>query len=92
MAIINYGLRPKSTSVITMSGTSAQSSAIGANIQYVRLVADANCHYEIGVNPTATTSTVYLPVGEIETIKISEGEKVAAICASGKLYVTSLVE
>jgi hypothetical protein len=92
MAIINYGLRPKSTSVITMSGTSAQSSAIGANIQYVRLVADANCHYEIGANPTATTSTVYLPVGEIETIKISEGEKVAGICASGNLYVTSLTE
>ena len=89
MAIINYGLRPKSTSKVAMSGSSVQSSAIGANIQ---LVADANCHYEIGVNPTATTSTVYLPSGEIEVIKISEGEKVAAICASGNLYVTSLVE
>jgi RNA:NAD 2'-phosphotransferase (TPT1/KptA family) len=92
MAIMNYGLRPKSTSKVAMSGSSAQSAAIGANIQYVRLVADANCHYEIGVNPTATTSTVYLPVGEIEVIKISEGEKVAAICASGNLYVTSLTE
>jgi hypothetical protein len=75
-----------------MSGTSAQSSAIGANIQYVRLVADAACHYNIGVNPTATTSTVYLPANEIEIIKISEGEKVAGICASGNLYVTSLTE
>ena len=92
MAIMNYGLRPITTSKVAMSGTSAQSSAIGANIQYVRLVADANCHYNIGVNPTATTSTVYLPANEIETIKISEGEKVAGICASGKLYVTSLVE
>ena len=92
MAIMNYGLRPVTTSKVAMSGTSAQSSAIGANIQYVRLVADANCHYNIGVNPTATTSTVYLPANEIETIKISEGEKVAGICASGKLYVTSLVE
>ena len=92
MAIMNYGLRPVTTSKVAMSGTSAQSSAIGANIQYVRLVADANCHYNIGVNPTATTSTVYLPANEIETIKISEGEKVAGICASGKLYVTSLTE
>jgi RNA:NAD 2'-phosphotransferase (TPT1/KptA family) len=92
MAIINYGLRPVTTSKVAMSGTSAQSSAIGANIQYVRLVADANCHYNIGVNPTATTSTVYLPANEIETIKISEGEKVAGICASGNLYVTSLTE
>jgi len=92
MAIINYGLRPKSTSKVTMSGSSAQSSAIGANIQYVRLAADAACHYEIGVNPTATTSTVYLPANEIEIIKISEGEKVAGICASGNLYVTSLTE
>jgi hypothetical protein len=92
MAIINYGLRPKSTSKVTMSGSSVQSSAIGANIQYVRLVADANCHFEIGVNPTATISTVYLPANEIDIIKISEGEKVAAICASGNLYVTSLTE
>lgn len=89
---MNYGLRPVTTSKVAMSGTSAQSSAIGANIQYVRLVADANCHYNIGVNPTATTSTVYLPANEIETIKISEGEKVAGICASGNLYVTSLTE
>lgn len=92
MAIINYGLRPKSTSKVVMSGSSVQSSAIGANIQYVRLAADAACHYEIGVNPTATTSTVYLPANEIEIIKISEGEKVAGICASGNLYVTSLTE
>jgi RNA:NAD 2'-phosphotransferase (TPT1/KptA family) len=92
MAIMNYGLRPVTTSKVAMSGTSAQSSAIGANIQYVRLVADAACHYNIGVNPTATTSTVYLPANEIEIIKISEGEKVAGICASGKLYVTSLTE
>lgn len=92
MAIMNYGLRPVTTSKVAMSGTSAQSSAIGANIQYVRLVADAACHYNIGVNPTATTSTVYLPANEIETIKISEGEKVAGICASGNLYVTSLTE
>lgn len=89
---MNYGLRPVTTSKVVMSGSSTQSSAIGANIQYVRLVADANCHYEIGVNPTATTSKVYLPVGEVEIIKISEGEKVAGICASGNLYVTSLTE
>lgn len=92
MAIMNYGLRPVTTSKVAMSGTSAQSSAIGANIQYVRLVADAACHYNIGVNPTATTSTIYLPANEIEIIKISEGEKVAGICASGNLYVTSLTE
>lgn len=92
MAITNYGLRPVTTSKVTMSGSSAQSSAMGASIQYARLVSDANCHYAIGTNPTATTSSVYLPAGEIEVIKISEGEKVAGICLSGNLYVTSLTE
>lgn len=92
MAKYNYGLKAITTSKVAMSGSSSQSSAIGSNIQYVRLVSDANCHYAVGTNPTATTSSIYLPVGEIEIIKISEGEKVASICASGNLYVTSLSE
>lgn len=92
MAIINYGLRPLTTSKITISGTSAQSSAIGSNISYVRLASDTACNFTIGTNPTATASSVYLPPNEIDIIKISEGEKVAVIGTSGNLYVTSLTE
>ena len=43
-------------------------------------------------SPTATTSLPYLPAGEIEIIKVSPGEKMAAIRTSGDgtLYCTEL--
>ena len=42
--------------------------------------------------PTATTSMAYLPAGEVEVIKVSPGEKMAAIRTSGDgtLYCTEL--
>ncbi len=92
MAHTNIGLRPLTTSKVPMSGSSAQSSAIGDNISFIRLVSDVSCHYAIGTNPTATTSSIYLPADDVEIIKISAGEKVAAIAASGNLYVTLLTE
>ena len=92
MAKMNYGLKPISTIKRSIGASSAQTAAIGVNVQYVRLVTDTACHYEVGVNPTATSSNVFLPANEIEIIKISEGEKIAVIGTSGNLYITSLVE
>ena len=42
--------------------------------------------------PTATTSMAYLPAGEVEVIKVSPGEKMAAIRTSGDgtLFCTEL--
>ena len=57
-------MKPKSTEKVTSSGTSVQSSAISDNIFYIRVAADAVCHIEIGVNPTATTSSIYLPADD----------------------------
>ena len=44
---------------------------------------------------TATTSTTYLPAGEVETIKVSAGEKIAVLRiggSDGELYATELTE
>lgn len=84
-------MRPLTTQKVNSSGSSAQSSAFSANIEYVRIIPDADCHIEFGVNPTATTSTIFMESKTSEYFKVSPGEKVAVI-GTVNLYVTELTE
>lgn len=84
-------MRPLTTQKVNSSGSSAQSSAFSANIEYVRVIPDADCHIEFGVNPTATTSTIFMESKTSEYFKVSPGEKVAVI-GTVNLYVTELTE
>jgi len=84
-------MRPVTTEKLNSSGTSAASSAFGANCEYVRVIPDADCHIEFGITPTATTSTIFLEAKSSECFKVSEGEKVAVI-GSVNLYITQLSE
>ena len=71
----NYGLRPTTVQMVTLSGsTSTQSSAFGNQSEYVRICSNADVHILFGANPTATANSIF---------KISPGEKVAVIGASG---------
>jgi hypothetical protein len=88
---MHLAMKPKSTEKVTSSGTSVQSAAISDNIFYIRVAADADCHLEIGVSPTATTSSIYLPADDYEYFKISPGEKVAVI-GNVNIYITQLTE
>ena len=88
---MNNSMRPVTTQKVTSSGSSAASSAFGANIEYVRVIPDADCHIEFGVAPTATNSKIFLESKSAEYFKVSEGEKVAVI-GSVNLYVTELSE
>ena len=89
----NYGLRPTTTQKVTISGTSAATSnAFATGAMFVRLVSTTDCHVEFAGTPTATTSSLYLPAEEIEIFKVSPGQKVAGIQATGggHLYVTEM--
>ena len=87
----HYAMRPVTTQKVTSSGSSTASSAFGSNIEYVRVIPDADCHIEFGVSPTATSSKIFLESKTSEYFKVSEGEKVAVI-GSVNLYVTELSE
>ena len=87
----HIAMRPVTTQKVTSSGSSAQSSAFGSNIEYVRVVPDADCHIEFGVNPTAANTKIFLDSKSEDYFKVSEGEKVAVI-GSVNLYVTELTE
>lgn len=88
---MNNSMRPVTTQKVTSSGSSAASSAFGSNIEYVRVIPDADCHIEFGVAPTATNAKIFLEAKSAEYFKVSEGEKVAVI-GSVNLYVTELSE
>ena len=88
---MHIAMRPVRTLKLASSGTSSQTAAFGSNIEYVRVITDADIHVELGVNPTATTSTIYIPADDVEYFKVSEGEKLAAI-GTANVYVTELTE
>lgn len=72
---------PVAGQVVTFS-TTTQSSALNAATTFVRVVADADCHLEVGANPTATTSSVVkLTAGVAEYFSVTPGHKIAAIAA-----------
>jgi hypothetical protein len=88
---MHIAMKPVRTLKVTSSGTSVQSSSIADNRFYIRVVSDAACHIAIGVNPTATTSDIYIPAADVEYFKISPGEKVAVI-GSANVYISELSE
>ena len=74
-------LPPLVGQVVTFT-TSTQSAALNAATTFVRVVADADCHIEVGSNPTATTSsTVKLTAGSAEYFGVTPGHKIAAVTA-----------
>ena len=82
----NYGFQQTSTANVATSGTSAQSAALGiaeSGVFWVRLCADTDTYYAVGSNPTATTSSTFLPADTIEIIKVDVGDKVPGIIATG---------
>lgn len=78
---------------VTISGTSAQSAAIGtaggSNV-LVRVVATTACRILEGSNPTAVATSTLLPAGVVEYLEVTAGNKIAGIqeSAGGKLNIT----
>ena len=76
---------------ITLSGTSTQSAAIPVGVTVARLTATEPCWVVTkGTNPTATTSSTYLPAGLVEYVRVTAGDKIAALQAGsgGTLNIT----
>lgn len=71
---------PIAEQAVTFS-TSTASSAFNTQTRLVRILADANCHVEVGSAPTATTSNMYLPAGVPEYFTVQPGDKIAAVTA-----------
>lgn len=68
------------TQNLSISASSAQSSALNADTAVVRLQSDTDCYVEVGTNPTATTSSLKLIANAPEYFGVARGAsfKIAA--------------
>lgn len=78
----------KNPQKVAISGSSAQSSAVSSTTNCVRLCADTDCFVAIGSNPTATSSSFYLPAKVPQVLGCSPSDKVAVIGTTGNLYIS----
>ncbi|TAH36536.1 MAG: hypothetical protein EYC62_02515 [Alphaproteobacteria bacterium] len=82
---------------VTVGASSAQSAAIGTAGQtpnkIIRLVSTTACRIALGTNPTATSTSTFLPANVVEFTEISPGEKIAVIqdTGGGKLNVSECI-
>jgi len=85
------------TQIFTVTNSSVQSTAFGANTTMIRLACSlGHCHIAIGANPTANlTTSAMIPNNFSEIVRVSPGHKIAVIkdatTTSATLSVTELV-
>ena len=87
-------LRIGATDTVTVGAASAQSAVLGDRIDVVRVVSTTNCFISQGSNPTATTSSMYLPADVPEYFRVNrnDSDRFAVIqeTGGGTLYITTM--
>jgi len=77
---------------ITTSGSSQASSAVGAGTSIIRIAVNADTYVAIGANPTATTSSMLMPAGDVEFLAVTGGVTKVAVLQVSAAGVASIVE
>lgn len=62
--------------------TTTQSAAFASRTGLITIIADAAFHYVVGDSPTATTSNLKVPADTLVTMKVTAGQKIAAVTAA----------
>jgi hypothetical protein len=95
---VAYGVASMGTTqVASVTTSSVQMTAFGASTTLVRIACSlGHCHYQIGTNPTASTTTsTMIPNNSIEIVAVTPGQKIAfirdAAVTSSTVSVTELV-
>lgn len=69
------------TEALTLSSGSVQSAVIQDQCKLMRIVGDDDFHVEFGANPTATTTSMYIPADTPCFFGVNPGHKVAVVAA-----------
>jgi hypothetical protein len=95
---VAYGIASMGTTQnATVTTSSVQMTAFGASTTMIRIAcSQGHCHYQIGTNPTATTTTSpMMPTNCITIVAVTPGQKIAFIKDAGittsTVSVTELV-
>jgi hypothetical protein len=79
--------------VFTLSGSSQQSAAFGAQTRAIRIATGAQpAWFAIGTSPTAAATDNLIPATWVEDVVVTPGQKIAVLQAgtAGSLSVTEL--
>lgn len=80
----------RTTQTVAFTAASAQSAALGALTNVVRLVPDQDCFVLMGDNPTAASATsIRLIANQVEWFGVTPGQRIAVIrsTADGTLRI-----
>ena len=75
--------------VISVTTSSQQSAAFGAQTTIVRIAnsSTSHLHFAVGSNPTASnTTSPSLPINSFEYIEVSGGDKIAVIAPVATIF------
>ena len=67
------------------ASSAAQSAAFGTETWLIRIASPTGCFIAIDTNPTATTTSAYLPANVIETLIVSPGQKLSVFSTATQL-------
>jgi hypothetical protein len=86
MGVPSFG----TTQIFTVTNSSVQSAAFGANTTMIRLSCSlGHCHIAIGANPTANlTTSAMIPNNFCEIVRVTPGHKIAVIKDAAVTTVT----
>lgn len=85
---IDAGRMGTAQNVAATTGTSAASTAFGAQTYTIRVAASAAITYRVGdATPTATTTDTLLPATWVDYVRVTPGQKLAALSVSGAATV-----
>ena len=76
-----------SSILLTPAGASVQSGAI--NFRVIRISVSAAMNIEFGANPTATTSSMWMPANTVDYFSFISGQLVAAL-GTGSVTITPM--
>lgn len=84
---------PGASHTLTTSGTSQLISGFAVTTTLLRLQCTEDCFIQRGLNPVASSSTMFLKGGTVEFIGILDNDKLAVIqsTTSGTFYCTEAV-
>lgn len=75
----NAGYEPATANQKLSFTTTTQSNAFNADTKIIRVHTPSICSIEVGVNPTATTSSKRMAAGQTEYFMVKPGHILAAV-------------
>jgi hypothetical protein len=84
-------MRPATNQVVSVTATSAQSTAVPVDCRVIRIVSTVACYYTLD-SATATNQSIFLPANSLEFLHVYAGDQVAVISdgTDGSMFITEM--